>query len=111
MCDKVIIENGGMLEFIFDCYKVKKYVIMQLITIQDLSPNCYKTQKMCNKAVGTYAPAMQFVLERNKIHKMCGKVVCIEPFMLKYYTDKYKTCKMRDEAADSYLVALKFALD
>ena len=42
---------------------------------------------------------------------MSGKVVCREPFMLKYYNDKYKTNKMRDEAADFYLVALIFALD
>ena len=24
MCDKVILENGGMLRFIPDCYKTKK---------------------------------------------------------------------------------------
>ena len=33
MCDKVIIENGGMLGFIPDCYKDKKCVIKLLIII------------------------------------------------------------------------------
>ena len=37
MCDKVILENGGKLTFV---------------------PDCYKNQKMCNKAVDNYADAL-----------------------------------------------------
>ena len=39
MCDKVILENGGMM---FVC-------------------DCYKNQKMINKAVDNYALALEFV--------------------------------------------------
>ena len=42
MCDKVILENGGMSTFV---------------------PDCYKNQKMCDKAVDSYPFAMQFVFE------------------------------------------------
>ena len=40
MCDKVIIESDGELEFI---------------------PNCYKDKKMCNKAVDNYSHALRYV--------------------------------------------------
>ena len=40
MCDNVILENGGMV-----------------ITV----PNCYKNKKMCNKAFDNYARALEFV--------------------------------------------------
>ena len=42
MCDKVILENGGMSTFV---------------------PYCNKNQKMCDKAVDSYPFAMQFVFE------------------------------------------------
>ena len=41
MCDKVILENGGMIMFVCDYYK---------------------NQKMINKAVDNYALALEFVL-------------------------------------------------
>ena len=40
MCDNIVLENGGMLKFIHDCYK---------------------NQKMCNKAIDNYAHALDFV--------------------------------------------------
>ena len=40
MCDKMILENGGMLKFITDCYK---------------------NHKMCNKAVYNYSYVLEFV--------------------------------------------------
>ena len=40
MCDKAIVENAGTLNFVL---------------------NYYKNQKMCNKAIDTYIPAIQFV--------------------------------------------------
>ena len=50
MFDKVILENGGT--------KIKKFVIKQLIItlMQNLEfiPECYKTHKICDKAVNTY---------------------------------------------------------
>ena len=41
MCDKVILENGGMIMFVCDYYK---------------------NQKMINKTVDNYALALEFVL-------------------------------------------------
>ena len=40
MCVKVILENGGMLKFI---------------------PDCYKNQKMCDKTVNNYAHELEYV--------------------------------------------------
>ena len=46
MCDKVILENGGMTTFI---------------------PNCYKNQKMCDKAIDYYySRALELVLDYYK---------------------------------------------
>ena len=38
-------------------------------------PNCFKTQNICNKAVDTHASAMQLVPDWCKTQRMCGKVV------------------------------------
>ena len=40
MCDKAILENGETLKVV---------------------PDCYKNQKMCNKAVENYPRALEFV--------------------------------------------------
>ena len=40
MCDKAVLENGGALNSV---------------------PNCYKNQEMCNKAVDNYRHALEFV--------------------------------------------------
>ena len=42
MCDKTIIENGGTLRSV---------------------PDCYKIQEMCNKAVDNYPNVLEFVPE------------------------------------------------
>ena len=42
MCNKAILENGGTLKSILDCYKI---------------------QGMCNKAVDNYPHALEFVPE------------------------------------------------
>ena len=65
MRDKVIIENGGTLRFVSDCYKDKKKKCDNAYdnyahTLRIVS-ECYKTYKMCNKAVSTYLSATQFV--------------------------------------------------
>ena len=39
MYDKAIVENGGTLKFV---------------------PDCYKNQEMCNKAVDNYPHALEF---------------------------------------------------
>ena len=54
MFDKAILENGGTLKSV---------------------PDCYKNQEMCNKAVDNYPHALEFVPERNKAQEMCDKVI------------------------------------
>ena len=56
MCDKVILENGGMSTFV---------------------PYCYKNQKMCDKAVDSYPFAMQFVFEYYKIQNIYDKALIL----------------------------------
>ena len=57
MCDKVIIENGGMLGggLFLTAARVKKCVIKKAVDNYSHSlrfiPGCYKTQKMCDKTV------------------------------------------------------------
>ena len=61
MCDEVIIENVRKLGLFPDCCKyqkcVKKLLIITLCV--KICSDCYKTQKMCNKAAGTYPSAIE----------------------------------------------------
>ena len=52
MCDKVILENGGLIKFVADCYK---------------------NEKMCNKAINNYAHTLEFVPDYHKSQEMCDK--------------------------------------
>ena len=64
ICDKVILENSGMIIFAPDCYKDQN---MCNIAVDKYAhalgsvPNCYKTPKLCNKAVSTYPSLIQFI--------------------------------------------------
>ena len=42
---------------------------------------------------------------------MCDKIISKNPFMLKYYPDKYITQKISDKAVDDFLQGLNFVLD
>ena len=58
MRDKVIPENSRLLKYI---------------------PDCYKNQKVCNKAVRRYFHALEFILKCYKTHKMCNEAVKTSP--------------------------------
>ena len=62
-------------------------------------PNCFKNQKMCDKAVDIYASAIQFVPECYKTQKMCHKDVDACPFKFDSVPDQ--TQEMRDKAIDA----------
>ena len=56
MCDKFILENSVMIMFIPDCYKDQNKlnnVVADYAHASGFLTNCYKTQKMCDKAVST----------------------------------------------------------
>ena len=64
MCDIFILEIGGMLKFISDCYKNKKKCDKSADNYAhalEFVSDYYKSQKMYNKAVDTYLSAMQFI--------------------------------------------------
>ena len=72
ICDKVILENGGMLTFV---------------------PDCYKIEKMCDKAVN-YAHALEFVHDCYKTQEMCDKTVYTCFFVFDSVPDQYKIQEM-----------------
>ena len=86
-------QNSAMLKFVPDCYKKQRMCNKAVDTYANalrFVPNCYKTQEMFNKAVGTHASAMQLVPDWCKTQPMCDKVAFKEPFMLKYCIDRHK---------------------
>ena len=75
MCDKAILENGGTLKSL---------------------PDCYKNQEMCNKAVDNYPHSLEFVPpECYKAPKMCDKAVDTNPARIKYVPECYKSQKIK----------------
>ena len=64
--DKVVLENGGTLMFVL---------------------NCYKNHKMCNKAFNNYDHALEFVPDSYKALKMCYEAVDTCPFVLDFFPD------------------------
>ena len=134
MYDKAILENGGPLKSVRDCYK---------------------NQQMCNKAVDNYPHALEFIPEcfmiqrklsilillqynlflnaiglkkcvmkllinlfmffyipdRYKTQEMCDRIISDDPFSIRYVPDQYKTQQMCDKAVDDCLAALKFVPD
>ena len=69
-CFKVFLRNGGTLMFV---------------------PDCYKNQKMSNKAADNYAFAIQFVSECYKAQEMCDKNIDACPFVFGSVPECYKT--------------------
>ena len=49
MCDRAILENGGTLKSL---------------------PDCYKIQEICNKAVDNYSHALEFILRCYKTQRL-----------------------------------------
>ena len=47
--------------------------------------------KNCNKAVGSYAHALEFVSDCFKTQKMCNKAVDAYPSAIQFVPDQYKT--------------------
>ena len=75
MFDKVILENGGTLKSVPDCYKNQEMfnkVVGNHLHALEFVP---KTQNMCDKAVNAYSPTIKFVPECFVTQKMCDKAV------------------------------------
>ena len=66
MYDKVILENGGTLKPV---------------------PDCYKNLKTCNETVDNYAYALELVLDFYKAQRNCDIAVGTCPFILDSVSD------------------------
>ena len=67
MCDKAILENGGMSMLIPDCYKdqyLSNKAVDNHTDALGSGSDCYKTQKICDKAARTYSFTILFVPDR-----------------------------------------------
>ena len=56
MCDKAVLENGGALKSV---------------------PDCYKNQEMCNKAVDNYPHALELFLNAMRLKKCAIKLLIL----------------------------------
>ena len=66
---------------------------------------------MCEKAVNIYDSTIQFVPDCYKTQKMCDKVICEDHFMIVNDPDRYKTQGRSDKVVDDCLAALRFITD
>ena len=70
MCDQSILENGGTLESVLDCYK---------------------NQEMRNKAVNRCFFVFNSISVQYKTEEKCDRVVFEDLFSMRYVPDQYKT--------------------
>ena len=91
MYDKATLGNGGMLKSVPDCYKIQKIcnkAVDNYAHALEFVRDCYKTQKMCVKTVDTCLFKFDSVPDQYKTQEMCDKTVFNDPFMLKYCLDR-----------------------
>ena len=93
LCDKVIIENDGMIMFIPDQYITQECdnVVNNYPDTLESVPDCFMTQKLCNNAASTYLSATRFVLDQFKTQEMCDKAFHTYPFVFYSTADSYVT--------------------
>ena len=72
MCDKAILENGGTLKPV---------------------PDCYKSQGMCNKAIDGYPHELEFVPECHKDEKISEKSINTYTSTIKFVSECFVTQK------------------
>ena len=73
MCDKVVLENGGIFRFKLDWHKNQKIyykVANNYSHALEFTPDSFKTQEIYDKAVDTYPSVTQFIPECYKTQKM-----------------------------------------
>ena len=95
-----------------ECYKTQKIcdkaVDRHPSTIKFV-PECYKNQQMCYKAVNRCFFVFDSIPDQYKTQEICDIVVSLYPFLIVYCPDKYKTKKICH--VDDCLVALEFIPD
>ena len=97
MCDKAILENGGTLNSVPDCYKnqeISNKAVNDYPHALEFVSEYYKSQNMCNQAVDTYHYTIKFVSKCHKTQEMCIKAVnrCCLYLILFLIGTKLKKC-------------------
>ena len=87
-----------------------KAVDSHLPTIQFV-PECYKSQEMCYKAASRCFFVFDSISDQHKTQEICDRVCSLYAFSILYSPDKYKAQKMCDVAVDDCLAALKLIPD
>ena len=80
MCDKAILEHGGTLESVPDCYKNQEIydkAVNNYLHALRFVPDSYITQKMSDKFVNTYHSTIQFVPDCYQAKEMFVKAIYI----------------------------------
>ena len=96
--DKVVLENGGTLKSFSDCYKSHTKVFDKNYPhVLEFVPECYKTQKMCDKVVDTNLSTIKYVRDQYKKQEMYNKIASDDAFKLKYCRDRCKTQEMSND--------------
>ena len=85
MCDKVLLQNSGILKS---------------------ASECYKNQEMCNIAVDSYPHALEFVSECYKTQSMCDKTVNTYPSTIQFVPECSMTQEIRDKAVNRWFLHL-----
>ena len=78
MCDRAILENGGMLESVPDCYKNQQIcdkAVDNYPHALKFVPDCYVTQKMCDKAASTHPSTVYLFLNAMRLKKCVIKLL------------------------------------
>ena len=74
MCDKVILENGELLNSVSDSYKNQE-MCNKAFNNPPFVPECYRMQKICHKAVNAYPSTIKRVPECFITKEVCDKAI------------------------------------
>ena len=85
-----------LLDKIVEHLVVAVRVVDNYLHALEFVPECYKTEKMCDKAVDAYLSTTDFAPECFMTQKICAKSVNKCYFVFDYIPDQYKTQEMCD---------------
>ena len=78
MCDKAILENGGTLKSVADCYKnirkMRDKAVDNYPHTLEFLPECYETQEICNKASNKWFLYLIVILIVIKLKKFVAEL-------------------------------------
>ena len=111
MRDKVVLRNGGMSMFTPDCYK---YQTMCNKAVDNYphelgsGTNCYETQNMFDKAVSIYPSTIQFFFYQFETQETCDKAFDAFRFVFDSAPDRrYMTQELQDKVVSEDPFMLK----